>query len=162
MTSNMIQDRGPKVVPLSCAPRAGLVTPGLESALMARAVAYLRAAYGMTGEVGQEAAALAARRALAATPNWRLERVGRAVIEEASRLAVGTSDLMSRPLVVLPEGAPRAMPEQNLDRMGLGDLRGGTRRARRRLWVRLRAIGTTPALLLIAVIGLLVLPGLPH
>jgi hypothetical protein len=54
------------------------------------------------------------------------------------------------------------MPEQNLDRLGLGDLRGGTRRVRRLLWVRLRAFGATPALLAIAVIGLLLLPGLPH
>ncbi|MCF8481958.1 MAG: hypothetical protein K9H25_16155 [Rhodospirillum sp.] len=157
MMSKKIQDRGTKGPSVS-----GVSSPGLEGALTVRAVAYLRSAHGMVGEVGLQAATLAARRALAATPHWRLERAGLAVIEEAARLAKGTHGFLDVPLMVLPEGAPRAMPEQNLDRAGLGDLLGGTRRARRRLRVRLRAFGVVPALVLAALVGLLFLPGLPH
>jgi hypothetical protein len=142
--------------------RTGALDEGLETVLTQRAAAYLRAAHDLTGEDGRAAASLAARRALAATPHWRLERAGLAVIEEAARLAAPLKVGAVGALTVLPAQAPQAMPEQNLDRLGLGDFVGGTRRAQRRLRARLRSLGPTPALVAVLMAVLLLTPGLPH
>ncbi|ABC22934.1 hypothetical protein [Rhodospirillum rubrum] len=139
----------------------GLVSGGLEGVLASRAALYLRVAHNLDSTAAREAGSLAARRAIAVTPHWRLESAGRAAIREAQTL-VGRADSDFATLrgAFLPPDAPRAMPEQNLDRLGFGDLGAGTRRVQRRLLVRLRNAGPELAALVVMAVTFLARPGL--